>query len=440
MPTRITTETPPSTRIVGQPDEDIMPSGRCIGPWLIERLIGAGGMGDVYAVVHTEIGKRAALKVMHRRFAHGLHVERSQIVNRVDHPNIVDIFDSGTVDGRSYLVMPRLEGVTLAHLAAAGPMAPGLAIEILQQMCDALGAAHSANIVHRDLKPDNIFLVSTGAVTPQVKLLDWGIAKVVDDVERRTMQGQLIGTPDYLSPEQACGGTITPATDVYALGVIAYQLFIGCRPLAATTAQDMLTMHVRDAPVRPHLMWPEIPQRLEELLLAMLSKSPDDRPCVTDVARLLSSIGDEVFRSCVPIQIDEPIEVRGDDRQTSGFAPKMMDMSIRTERRDGEPGPRWLAVCVVSLVALVSTSITNIGASDVPAAQVLPRRARVPPPAIVPVPVPAVIPAPPPPAPQVVPPSPIKLPVPMKPARPRVKRAEMIEPGAAVEAATAAPA
>jgi serine/threonine-protein kinase len=335
------------------PDTDLLPPGREVGPWRIQRLLGAGGMGDVYAVVHKDIGKRAALKVMHRNLSLGLHAERvqleGQVVNRVEHPNVVDIFDSGTIDGRPYLVMQRLEGVTLAHLAAAGRMPPGLVIEILMQLCDALGAAHAANVVHRDLKPDNIFLVNTGAATPQVKLLDWGIAKVIDDGERRTMQGQLIGTPDYLAPEQASGKPITPSTDVYALGVIAYRLFVGCLPFAATTAQDMLTMHVRDAPLRPALMWPEIPTRLEDLLLAMLAKDPRLRPSIEHVRRQLVQVAGLLVHTCVP----EPINPHdGHTRRTStGLA----------------PATRMLAIAVIILAAIASSSVpTNVGASQVP--------------------------------------------------------------------------
>jgi serine/threonine-protein kinase len=365
------------------PDTDLLPPGREVGPWRIERLLGAGGMGDVYAVVHKDIGKRAALKVMHRDLSRGLHAERvqleGQVVNRFEHPNVVDIFDSGSVDGRPYLVMQRLEGVTLAHLAASGRMPPGLATEILVQLCDALGAAHAANIVHRDLKPDNIFLVSKGPVTPQVKLLDWGIAKVIDDGERRTMHGQLIGTPDYLAPEQACGNPITPSTDVYALGVIAYRLFAGCLPFAATTAQDMLTMHVRDAPLRPTLMWPEIPTRLEELLLAMLAKDPRLRPSIDHVRRQLVQVAALLVHACVPAAIDAR---DGNTRRTaSGLA----------------PATRMLAITAIVLAAIASSSVpTNIGASQVPARLIAP---------------------PPPPPPLFAPPAPVESPETLPPLR-----------------------
>jgi serine/threonine-protein kinase len=343
MRTRSDTQMTAAPASNSHPEADLLQCGREVGPWRIERLIGAGGMGDVYAVVHKDILKRAALKVMHRRLTNSLHAERvqleGQVVNRVQHPNIVDIFDSGTVDDRPYLVMQRLEGVPLAHLASAGRLTPGLVIEILMQLCDALAAAHAAGIVHRDLKPDNIFLVNTSEVTPQVKLLDWGIAKVLDDGERRTMEGQLIGTPDYLSPEQACGKAISPSTDVYALGVIAYKLFLGCLPFTATSAQDMLTMHVREPPLRPVLLWREIPARLENVLLTMLAKDPKLRPTVDQVRRQLRQVGAMLCHTAVPVEVDEAHCTTR--RAVIGWAPRT----------------RLFALGVVILAAITSSSV-----------------------------------------------------------------------------------
>src|SRR4051812_41442790 len=143
---------------------DVLPPGAKAGPWIIERELGRGGMGAVYAVVHEEIGKRAALKVVHRRvLSPNFNIQRvmleAKVVNTVGHPNIIDIFETGSLpDGRPYIVMERLDGQPLSLRADEGKILPTQAIAILLQVCDALIAAHAANVVHRDLKLDNVFL------------------------------------------------------------------------------------------------------------------------------------------------------------------------------------------------------------------------------------------------------------------------------------------
>ncbi|MDX2092423.1 MAG: serine/threonine-protein kinase, partial [Kofleriaceae bacterium] len=235
---------------------DVLPPGSMAGPWRIERELGRGGMGAVYAVVHESIGKRAALKIVHRSvLSPTFNVERvlqeAKVVNCVDHPNIVDIFETGQLeDGRPYIVMERLEGQTLAARADKGRVRPELSIAILIQVSDALIAAHAARVVHRDLKLDNVFLVHNPQTPdkPSVKLLDWGIAKLIDRDVRYTIEGQLVGTPQYLAPEQARGAQVTPQTDVYSLGVMAFELFMERLPFEAETAAEIMTMHLRVPP------------------------------------------------------------------------------------------------------------------------------------------------------------------------------------------------
>src|SRR3954464_13947418 len=178
-------------------DSDDMRAGDKAGPWIVERELGRGGMGSVYAVTHEDIGKKAALKVMHRRLITSSSAERivqeARVVNQVGHPNIVDIFETGSLpDGRPYIVMERLEGVPLSFRADEGKILPDQVIGILLQVCDALIAAHAANVVHRDLKLDNISLTDTpdDPAQPRVKLLDWGIAKDISTDVRHTIEGQ----------------------------------------------------------------------------------------------------------------------------------------------------------------------------------------------------------------------------------------------------------
>jgi len=291
-----------------EPD-DLLPGAKA-GPWIVERELGRGGMGSVYGVVHEEIGKRAALKIMHRRLVTSQSAERmlveARVVNQVGHPNIVDIFETGTLpDGRPYIVMERLEGVPLSLRADEGKILPDQVISILLQVCDALIAAHAAGVVHRDLKLDNVFLIDNpdDPQHPRVKLLDWGIAKIISADVKHTIEGQLVGTPQYLSPEQARGAAVSAQTDVYSLGVMAYELFLEQLPFEAETSAEIMAMHLRATPPPPSELWPDIPPGLENLILAMLAKDPDARPTMLTVAHTLELVRSELERRCLQVGV-----------------------------------------------------------------------------------------------------------------------------------------
>ena len=340
-----------------EPDE--LQPGEKAGPWIVEREIGRGGMGSVYAVTHEDIGKRAALKVMHRRLVTTASAERilleARVVNQVGHPNIVDIFETGTLpDGRPYIVMERLEGVPLSFRADEGKILPDQVIAILLQVCDALIAAHAANVVHRDLKLDNIFLIDNAddPQQPRVKLLDWGIAKIISTDVRVTVEGQLVGTPQYLSPEQARGGAVSALTDVYSLGVMAYELFLEQLPFEAETSAEIMAMHLRATPPPPSELWPDIPPSLENLILAMLAKNPEARPSVLTVAHTLELVGSELVRRRHEAGLDDhplatPSTVAPERRSAPRWAVAPAAGLAPTERADDWPRPnnrRWHVV------------------------------------------------------------------------------------------------
>jgi serine/threonine protein kinase len=354
-------------------DPDALVPGSQAGPWRIERELGRGGMGTVYAVTHAEIGKQAALKVVHRRVlspGEDRMLLEAQVVNLVGHPNIVDIFETGHLeDQRPYLVMERLEGVSLAQRADEGKLFPDQVISILLQVCDALIAAHATGIIHRDLKLDNVFLIDNAddPKHPRVKLLDWGIAKVIVESGRKTLHhtvdGQLIGTPQYLAPEQARGGEVSPKTDVYSLGVMAYELFLEHLPFEAETAAEIMTMHLRATPPPASEAWPDIPPALEELLNEMLAKQPDHRPTMLDVARRLETIRDELDRRRLrvpttetpvaqPVDVQAPVLVN-DSSSSASWVP---------------PTPRWqwvvgaAAICATICLFLVSQLVDTADA------------------------------------------------------------------------------
>ena len=284
--------------------EELTP-GTMLGDYRVESRVGQGGMATVYSAIHPLIGKKAAIKVMSRRLcADATALERfvaeARAVNQIGHPNIVDIFTFGNLpDGRRYIVMEWLAGETLQARINRGRLPLAEAIPILLQTADALGAAHETGIVHRDLKPDNIFLVPVRGTRTLVKLLDFGIAKLQSDESggmsvAKTKTGLFVGTPTHISPEQARGRKVDAKTDLYALGVCAFQMATGRLPFDAPDAIDVITMHLHRPPPLPRTFWPEIPPAFEALILSLLAKDPAQRPTLEDVLPRLRDIADEV--------------------------------------------------------------------------------------------------------------------------------------------------
>jgi serine/threonine-protein kinase len=266
--------------------------GVLVGEYRIVEKIGAGGMGTIYSAIHPLIGKRAAVKVLHAALcsdeaACERFVQEARAVNEIGHLNLVDVFSFGRLaDGRSYLIMEWLDGQTLdARLGE--PMKLDEAAVILTQVCEALAAAHAHGIVHRDLKPDNLFLLN-GLGALKVKLLDFGVARVLTQTVHPTRNGFVVGTPDYLSPEQALGSAVDGRSDVYSLGVVAFEMLLGRRPFVASGEFAVTRQHIEEAPPLPSSIWPEIPLELEHLLLAMLEKEPERRPPLEAVRATLA--------------------------------------------------------------------------------------------------------------------------------------------------------
>jgi eukaryotic-like serine/threonine-protein kinase len=357
------------------PDE--LACGAKAGPWIVERELGRGGMGSVYAVHHEEIGKRAALKIMHRRLVTKASAERmlieARVVNQVGHPNIVDIFETGTLpDGLPYIVMERLEGVPLSVRADEGKILPHEVIPILLQVCDALIAAHAAGVVHRDLKLDNVFLIDNPEDPrhPKVKLLDWGIAKVISTDVRHTIEGQLVGTPQYLAPEQARGAAVSPQTDVYSLGVMAYELFLEQLPFEAETSAEIMAMHLRATPPQPSELWPDIPRALETLLLAMLAKDPDARPSMLTVAHSLEIVRDELDQRRTPMPAEPTMRVSRRLSAPHALAPTELAMLDRRRPWHFVIGALAIAASATMFVLTRDTD-SAVAATRAPAAAIV---------------------------------------------------------------------
>jgi serine/threonine protein kinase len=292
-------------RYGGAPDGLV---GRTIGHYLVRQKLAVGGTGSVYVAEHPWIGKRVALKVLHVELAArpdivGRFFNEARAVNDIQHPNIVDIIDFGVIEAMSptepavvYLLMEYLEGESLGRLSRRdAPLPLPRALTIALQICDALAASHAKGIVHRDLKPDNVMLVPRGREHDFVKILDFGIAKLTVNAtgSQRTQTGVVIGTPQYMSPEQCEGrSTVDHRTDIYALGVVLYEMLTGRVPFRGEGFAEVLVQALNTAPVPPSAIAPGIPPHVERAVLRALAKRPEDRfQRVGDLAAALQDPG-----------------------------------------------------------------------------------------------------------------------------------------------------
>lgn len=275
---------------------------RRVGSYLLVRHLGTGGMASVYEAVHEPEGLRAAIKLLHPDYAKNPDVaarflNEARAANSVDHPGIVRIYDSGILpDGVAYLSMEYVDGVSLLDRMQKlhGRMSQAHSVQLGQQLALALAALHQRGIVHRDLKPENLMLVADPSVPggERVKILDFGIAKLAAGTAgpgaEVTRTGMLLGTPTYMSPEQCRGSrSVDAKADVYALGVILYQLLGGQPPFIGSGAADVMTMHLFEQPA-PLSSLAEVSPRLGRLVHQMLHKSPAERPSMAQVAARLA--------------------------------------------------------------------------------------------------------------------------------------------------------
>ena len=257
----------------------------------LEEQLGIGGMGTVYRARHLLIDRPVAVKVLNPRFvedeaARTRFRREAKAAGRLQHSNAVTVTDFGeSHDGFVYLVMELLEGRTLREiLAKEAPLDPARAVSLMLQVSAAVAAAHEAGIIHRDLKPANIFIVQRAEVPALVKVLDFGIAKLASEIlegeEAMTLTqvGAMIGTPRYMSPEQCDGIELTPASDVYSLGCILYEMLTGTVPFSGSTPLAIAMKHTTEAPRSPRDFVSTIPTALEALVLHALEKAPQDRP------------------------------------------------------------------------------------------------------------------------------------------------------------------
>ena len=252
------------------------------GRYRVIARLGRGGMSSVYLARHLMIDRLAAVKVLRADLSRDpVHRDRflreARAVNRIQHENVIDISDYGeTSDGLVYLVMEYVPGESLLAAIARGPLALRRALDITRQIASGLARAHQMEVIHRDLKPDNVLLIPRDDRRDQVKLLDFGIAKLLDQPSL-TLSNKVFGTPGYIAPEYATGGAITPRTDLYSLGVVLYEMVTGSLPFEVEHLGELMLKHVMEAPIPPRARVPSIPEPIERFVLRCLEKQPERR-------------------------------------------------------------------------------------------------------------------------------------------------------------------
>ncbi len=265
-------------------------AGDTIGAYRIVRLLGEGTTGRVFEVEHVRIGHRAAMKVVHRDAVLPGVVSRlfaeARAVNLIGHPHIVeisDVLEPSEGQPEHALVMELLDGRSLADFVSKQqPLPTARVVSIAAQVCDALAAVHAAGFIHRDLKPENVFLVRRDSNQDFVKLVDFGLVKAIRpdiDWARATVDGTFLGSPAYASPEQAAGGAVDWRTDIYALGIMLYELVTGALPFEGQSLADLLRKQVSEPPPRlpAHHLATDVGRALDAIIQTCLAKEPSGR-------------------------------------------------------------------------------------------------------------------------------------------------------------------
>jgi len=280
--------------------------GTVLGTYRLIELLAEGGMGRVYLAEHTRLGRKVALKLLRSEYANNAPAikrffREARTVNDINHENIIEITDFFEKEGgNNYYIMELLKGQDLTDvLKKAGALPVPRTIDIALQICKALTAVHASGVIHRDLKPDNIFLTERGGQKDFVKLLDFGVAKLMDVQDgmpvHKTGIGAILGTPQYMSPEQASAKPVDQRTDIYSLGVILYEMVTGRVPLSAETYGEMVIKHLTVTPPSPSELrdLPQgIPGEFEELIMQCLEKNPNKRPAdMAEIETRLAHVG-----------------------------------------------------------------------------------------------------------------------------------------------------
>jgi serine/threonine protein kinase len=391
----------------GSGERDPLLDQTLAGRYRILRKIGEGGMGIVYEAIHVVIEKSVALKVLREDFSHREDVverfrQEAKSASRIGHEHIIDISDFGvTPSGAHFFVMELLHGRDLAEeLELGGPLPTRRVLGIALQCAKALEAAHAKGIVHRDMKPENVFLTRRDTGEDFIKIVDFGIAKMSDMETGRalpgkkiTKSGMIFGTPEYMSPEQAAGKALDHRVDVYALGIIMYELMTGRVPFMGDTFMGILTQHMFEQALPMRAAYPACttPPEVEQMIMRSIAKNPDERPqtmgqFAAELSHLLAVVpvtssmpppGTLTHLDQRPVLLSRPPASGRPYEQARSAAPSYSEEL--TELRRPRSRLPWLAAALVLLSAVLGSALfLRTGAPETRVAV----RAPVPPPTL----------------------------------------------------------
>lgn len=350
-----------------------MEPGEQVGSYRITRKLGEGGMGAVYEAVHTQLGRQAAIKVLHPELSKDQDTltrffNEARAVNIVNHPGLVQIFEFGhTPAGAAYIVMEFLAGESLRSRLKQHSGGLGLSsLIIARQLATALSATHEKHIVHRDLKPDNVMLVPDAEMPggERVKVLDFGIAKLASDPSQqgnlavRTRTGAVMGTPVYMSPEQCRGNaSIDDRTDVYALGVMMFEMIAGHPPFESSGFGELVGMHMFQPPPSLDAIAPKTPPAVVKLVASMLHKTAAERPRMSvvtaELERMIAQLGLRGGMAVVSLT-EAPDETRVISRAAAGAPVTTLHEGSGQQRISPSSRPKLALWGVFGLAMLIA--------------------------------------------------------------------------------------
>jgi predicted Ser/Thr protein kinase len=341
-------------------------TGQQLGPYQIVAPLGEGGMAAVYKAYQPGMERYVALKILPRHFASDPNFvarfeQEAKVLAKLQHPHILPVFDFGEANGYTYIVMPFLQSSDLTALVRTQTLSLAQIRRIISQVGDALDYAHSHGLIHRDVKPSNVLLDERG----NCLLTDFGIAKILEGSTKLTATGGLVGTPIYMSPEQGLGEKVDGRSDIYALGIMLYEMATGRVPYQAETPMAVMIKHLNDPIPPPRRLNPALPETVERVILRALAKQPQDRYATAGemVRALQAAIPETGEYSFVPTEADATLvsaagATLGGQRQETA--------ERREDQQPSRPGQKWIlaAAGLVAVVVVVAGVIIFAGGGN----------------------------------------------------------------------------